>query len=413
MAVEIGTLPQPALQPEPISRSMVAALNFAAIAVFADLYTTQPILPILSRQFRVSPATAGLTISILVLMIALVSAPYGFLSDTLGRKPVMVTSCLLLVIPTALCAIAPSFRALMFLRALQGLLMPGVTAVAVAYLGDYYAGADLGPKVGGWIASSVAGGLTGRVLSGLIADWIHWRAPFIFFALWTLVAAIAMARALPPRRAGQTVELRLAYRGMFGHFKNPTLVGSFLIGAGVFFSVIGTFTYLPFYLTAPPFHLSVAAVSSIYLVYLAGVFTSLISGRLAWRFGGREVMGMGIAIAAVGVLTTRVPTVPTVLLGLVILCVGMFTVQATAPAFVNAHALVAKGAAGSLYVSFYYLGASFGSAIPGYAWQIWGWWGVVGTCLGALLISLLADVFLCGREKSARLPSRAPLEPLS
>jgi YNFM family putative membrane transporter len=123
-------------------------------------------------------------------------------------------------------------------------------------------------------------------------------------------------------------------------------------------------------------------------------------------------MGIGIAIAAVGVLTTRVPTVPTVLLGLVILCVGMFTVQATAPAFVNAHAMVAKGAAGSLYVSFYYLGASFGSAIPGYAWQIWGWWGVVGTCLAALSISLLADIFLCGREKSARLPSRAPFEPL-
>ncbi len=195
---------------------MVAALNFAAIVVFADLYTTQPILPILSRQFGVSPATAGLTISILVLMIALVSAPYGFLSDILGRKPVMVTSCLLLVIPTVLCAIAPSFRALMLLRALQGLLMPGVTAVAVAYLGDYYAGADLGPKVGGWIASSVAGGLCGRVLSGLIADWIHWRAPFVFFGLWTLVAAIVMARALPPRRRGQTVELRLAYRGMFG-----------------------------------------------------------------------------------------------------------------------------------------------------------------------------------------------------
>src|SRR5260370_262076 len=107
---------------------MVAVLNFAAIVVFADLYITQPILPILSREFRVSPATAGLTISILVLMIALVSAPYGFLSDILGRKPVMVTSCLLLVIPTVLCAIAPSFRALMLLRALQGLLMPGVTA---------------------------------------------------------------------------------------------------------------------------------------------------------------------------------------------------------------------------------------------------------------------------------------------
>jgi len=389
---------------------MVAVLNFAGIAVFADLYTTQPILPMLSREFNVAPATAGLTISVLVLMIALVSAPYGFLSDILGRKPVMVASCLLLVVPTMLCALAPSFKALMFLRALQGLLMPGVSAVAVAYLGDYYAGADLGPKVGGWIASSVVGGLSGRVLSGLIADWIHWRASFVFFGVWTLAAAIAMARVLPRRQAGETVALRLASRGMFGLLKNPTLVGSFIIGAGVFFSVIGTFTYLPFYLTAPPFRLSVAAISSIYLVYLAGVGTSLISGRLAWRFGGREVMGVGIGIAALGVLATTIPTVPAVLLGLIVLCVGMFTVQATAPAYVNAHAELAKGAAGSLYVSIYYLGASFGSSIPGYAWQIWGWWGVVWSCLGALLVSLLADIFLCGRTKRAPLPRRAPLE---
>ena len=403
-----------AVRPEPISRSMVAVLNFAGIAVFADLYTTQPILPMLSHEFGVSPATAGLTISVLVLMIAVVSAPYGFLSDIFGRKPVMVTSCLLLVVPTMLCALAPSFKALMFLRALQGLLMPGVSAVAVAYLGDYYAGADLGPKVGGWIASSVAGGLSGRVLSGLIADWIHWRASFVFFGLWTLVAAIAMARVLPRSQVGQTVSLRLANRGMFGHLKNPTLVGSFIIGAGVFFSVIGTFTYLPFYLTAPPFRLSVAAISSIYLVYLAGVGTSLISGRLAWRFGVREVMGVGIGIAALGVLATTIPTVAAVLLGLIVLCIGMFFVQATAPAYVNAHAEVAKGAAGSLYVSIYYLGAGLGSSIPGYAWQIWGWWGVVWSCLGALLVSLLADIFLCGRNKrGAHLPSRAPMEPLS
>src|SRR5260370_13191131 len=112
---------------------MVAVLNFAAIVVFADLYITQPILPILSREFGVSPATAGLTISILVLMIALVSAPYGFLSDILGRKPVLVTSCLLLVIPTVLSALARSFRALMLLRPPHALLMPACTATPSPY----------------------------------------------------------------------------------------------------------------------------------------------------------------------------------------------------------------------------------------------------------------------------------------
>jgi YNFM family putative membrane transporter len=76
------------------SLGTIKALNFATIAVYADLYITQPILPLLSKEFGVAPATAGLTISIVVLMIAFVSSTYGSLSDAVGRKPVMVTSCL-------------------------------------------------------------------------------------------------------------------------------------------------------------------------------------------------------------------------------------------------------------------------------------------------------------------------------
>ncbi len=394
-----GAVPSPA---EVFGRRRLAsavrislALNFAAIAVFADLYTTQPILPILSERFGVSAGTAGLTISVVVLMIALISAAYGFMSDILGRKPVMVAACVLLAVPTFLCAIAPTFKALLVFRALQGLLMPGVTAVAVAYLGDHYAGAELGPKVGGWIAASVAGGLTGRVGSGLIASWIHWRAPFLFFGVWTLVAALALGRMLPPQQAVQRVQLSLAYRGMFGHFRNRRLLGSFLIGGSVFFATIGVFTYLPYYLTAPPFRLSTAVISSIYLVYLAGVATSLITGRVARNASGRLVMGVGLAIAALGVLITEIRSVAAVLVGLVVLCIGMFAVQSTAPAFVNSNARVAKGGAGSLYTSFYYLGASVGSALPGYALQTWGWTGVVGTCIATLAIGFLADVILC------------------
>ena len=374
----------------------IGALNFATVAVYSDLYITQPILPLLSREFHVAPATAGLTISVVVLMIALVSSAYGSLSDAVGRKPVMVTSCVLLAVPTLLCALATSFHMLLVFRAFQGLLMPGVTAVAVAFIGDSFSEADLGPKVGGWIAASVAGGLLGRVLSGLLAAATNWRVPFLFFGFLTLVGAAAIGRGLPSGQGIPGVRLAHAYRGMFGHFRNRRLIGAFLIGGGVFFCFIGVFTYLPYYLTAAPFHLSTALVSSVYLVYIAGVFTSLASGRLSRRIGRRAVMAAGLAIASAGVLGTLVQTLPAIVVSLVVLCVGMFTVQSTAPAFVNANARGAKGAAGSLYVTFYYVGASLGSALPGFAWQAWGWPGVVASCITALLVGLLADGVLCG-----------------
>ncbi|MCA1581347.1 MAG: MFS transporter [Acidobacteria bacterium] len=376
------------------TRRASAALTLATVAVYADIYITQPILPVLSREFRVRPATAGLSISIVVLMIAIVSIPYGSLSDAVGRKPVMVTTLFLLGVPTLLCAVAPSFPVLVVFRGLQGALIPGVTAIAVAYLGDAYPVEELGPKVGGWIAASVAGGLIGRVVSGLLADWTNWRAPFLLFGVLTIAAAAGLARELP-RAPSRPARLALAGREITQHFSNRRLIGAFVIGGAVFFCFIGIFTYLPYYLTSPPFRLSTAFVSSIYLVYVAGIFTSIASGRLSRRFGGRRVMAVGLVIAALAVTGTLIRFVPAIIGSLVILCVGMFTVQSTAPAFVNSNARTGKGAAGALYVGFYYVGATFGSILPGLAWQAWGWPGVVSSCVTALAVGLLADGVLC------------------
>lgn len=378
-----------------VSRWALGALFFATVTVFADLYVTQPILPLLSREFGVPAPAAALTVSVVVLMMALVSNAWGPLADALGRKPVMVWSCALLALPTLLCAGAPTLRALVLLRAAQGILLPGVTAIAVAYLGDQFAGPKLGPVVGGWVAASVTGGLTGRVGSGWIASHLSWRAPFLVFGVVTLAGALGMACFLPPSPRGAAVSVRLAFRDMLAHLRHRRLVGGFLIGGSVFFGFIGIFTYLPYYLIAPPFGLSTASVSAIYLVYGAGVLTSVVVGRMSGRFGRRALMATGFLIAAGAATLSLVRSLPVVIVSLVVLCVGMFFVQGTAPAFVNATAREAKGGAGALYTTFYYLGASFGSVLPGYAWQAFGWPGVVATCLIAFGLGLVADLVLC------------------
>ena len=169
-----ATLPRAATTEQ--GRGALVALYFATVAVFADMYIAQPILPLLSREYGIAPATAGLSVSAVVISVALASSLYGPVSDALGRKPVMVVTALVLALPTFACALAPSFPLLLLFRAMQGVLIPGLTAVAVAYIGDAFAGAELGAAVGGYIAASVAGGLIGRVVSGLIADLFTWHA---------------------------------------------------------------------------------------------------------------------------------------------------------------------------------------------------------------------------------------------
>jgi YNFM family putative membrane transporter len=363
------------------------------------MYLTQPILPLLAQEFDVAPAVAGLSVSLVVFFIALSSTAYGPLSDKLGRKPVMVVSVALLALPTLLCAFAPTFGVLLVLRGLQGLCIPGLTAVAVAYLGDLVEPRALGGAVGGWIAANVAGGLLGRVASGLITDLWGWRAVFVCFGMLTFLAALGLAAALPRGARPGAASWRRAYGGMLRHLANARLLGAFLIGFALFFGFIGIFTYLPFYLTHEPFNVAPGLVALAYVSYLAGVIVSPLAGRLSTHVDRRLLIALGLLVANLGIGLTLIANLWVVGAGLFVLCSGMFTAQAVAPAFVNTAAREAKGGANALYLSFYYLGGTLGAVLPGLAWQAFGWSGVTATCAAAFGLALLSDWLLCGRRQ--------------
>jgi MFS transporter, YNFM family, putative membrane transport protein len=370
------------------------ALYAGTVAAYAAMYVTQPLLPELSRELAISPATAGLTVSAVVLFVALGSFVAGPLSDAVGRKRVMVGSLALLVIPTLACALSRDLRQLLAFRALQGLLIPGVTAVTVAWAGDHYAPRDLRAAVGGVIAASVAGGLWGRVASGLVAEHLGWRAAFLLSALVTALGALGMAVELPAGRGGGGA-WRGAFAGMLRHLGDRRLLGGFLLAFCLFFGFIAVFTYLPFRLAGPPWRLSTDAVASAYLVYLAGIATSPVAGRWAGKVEPWRLMLGGLALGVVGMGLTLVPSLPVIVGGLLVLVVGMFTAQALGPSYVNEVAREAKGGASALYLASYYAGGTLGSWLPGLAWESRGWPGVVAVAITALLLAMVAVAMLC------------------
>jgi len=397
----------PAVRTAPLAaeRRAVVAIAFAAIAVFADMYLTQPLLPDLGLEFDVSPAVAGATLSAVVLTIALTSSAYGPLADFLGRKRVMTGGCALLGLATLACAFAPNLAVLIILRALQGIFVPAVSAVAIAYLGDLRRKGDIGGVIGLYIAATVTGGMVGRVGSGLIADRWSWRGSFVAYAFLTLAAAAALALTLRERRvpAGRAMHtaFRDSYRAMVGHLGDARQVGAFIAGATLFFGFIGLFTYLPYLLTSPPYALSTGTVAWFYTSYLAGVFTAPVAGRLSARLPRRVLIAAGFAVALAGLALTALPSLAAIALGTVIVCVGMFTAQAIVPAYVNVTATVAKGSANALYQAFYYVGAIFGSTLPGIGWQRFGWMGVLATCGASMVVGLIAMLVLCQEEPLA------------
>ena len=185
---------------------------------------------------------------------------------------------------------------------------------------------------------------------------------------------------------------------MVGHFRDPRLIATFGVGFGVLFCFVTLFTYINFYLAAPPFNFSSAGLGAIFVVYLFGIFITPLVGRLIRSLGRQLLVIIAIGLWAAGILLTLFPFVPMIGAGLVFAACTGFICQATSTGFVAYAATRARSSAVGLYVTFYYLGGTVGGVIGGLAWHIGGWpacvalvW-VVLAIMGAVVLRFWREV---------------------
>ncbi len=379
-----------------------AALIYSSVvAAFVAMYLPQPILPVLAREFDASASTASLAVSALILGLAAASLVWGPISDRWGRKPVMVGCALALVVPSLLCALAPTLWSLVLLRFWQGVLLPGLTAVSVAYIAEEFEPEHVSTLLGGYIAATVSGGLLSRVLAGAVTEVADWRYAFALSALLFLLVGLLLVRLPASRRFEASTGLGEAFRGMAHHLANARLLGGFAVGFGLFFAFLAVFTYLPFYLERPPFAFSPLQIGLMYMAYAAGVVSSPLAGVLAGRLGRPWVMRLGLAVAVAANLLTLVPETAWLVFALLLLCFGNFSAQGVATSYVATQAARGRGSATSLYLFAYYLGGSLGAYVPGLLWPHYGWHAVLALSLLALVGALAAATWLCREDPPA------------
>jgi predicted MFS family arabinose efflux permease len=376
------------------------AIVFAGFAAFLNLYAPQAVLPMLGADFGAGPAEIGLAMTATTLAIALVAPFVGAIADILGRKRVIVTAMLALVIPTLVIAWAPNLEIVLAARFAQGLVLPPIFAVVITYIGEEWPPLEATTITGIYFSASSVGGFFGRFATGIIADWIGWREAFLFNAALALICAGVVAALLwPERRFVRATDLKAAFRQMPGHLRNPGLVGTYAIGFGVLFSFIAAFTYINFLLAAPPFNLSAAFLGSIFIVYLTGSVLTPWTGRLVQRFGRRNLVLGLIGLWTCGLLLTLVPSLPVIIAGLTLFAATGFLCQSCSTSYV---ALTAKGSpstAVGLYVTSYYIGGSAGAALGGIAWNLGGWDAVVALIAIVLVAMAVIVAMVWEREK--------------
>lgn len=350
------------------------------------MYATQPLLPMLRGEFHVGEAAVGATITVLTFACALAAPFVGPLADAFGRKRVIVGAILGLALVTFGAATASTLHTLLVWRAVQGLFMPAVFAVTLAYIAEEFPPQIGGRVVGGYIGGNVLGGFLGRYISALVGAHGGWQQAFVVLGVLNLAGGAFVWWALPRstrfRRQGSAKE---AVRAMGRFVRNPVLLSIYFVGGSVLFTLVAAFTFATYHLAAPPFDLGTVALGNVFAVYLAGVVATPIAGRLIDRIGHRRAAVVAIAASAAGILLTLVPTVFTIVAGLAVMSTGVFAAQAASQGFIGVVARERRSTAAALYLTVYYGGGGLGAMLPAIVWSRGGWPATVALILAVQL----------------------------
>jgi len=378
------------------------ALFIASFITFANVHLTQPLLPVLAEEFGVSPAAASLTVTVTIFSIGFALLIYGPISDAVGRRPVMLWTMLLGVLPALLAPLVTTFNQLILIRIAQGLLLAGLPSVAMAYLGEEISPRALGLALGLYISGNSIGGMSGRIVSGTVAEAYSWQAAFVVLGLIGLSGVLLFYFLLPPSHhfVPRPAGLRSGAAAMLEHLGNVTLLKAYGIAFLLMFSFMGVFNYITFRLSGPPYNLSPAALGWLFLAYLAGTVSSTLTGRIVDTAGHRTGAVLGVSIALTGVALMFAPALWIIIIGLVVFCFGFFAAHTTASAWVNSNTDQSRASAAGLYLIFFYAGGSFGSTGLGFFWHSWGWPGVTAGVSAALAAAFLCGIVMHGAKKN-------------
>ncbi len=371
-------------------RFAVAAAGFST---FLHLYAPQALLPELAREFGVSAAQISVMITASTLAIALTAPFTGAAADVLGRKRLIMAAMFAVTVPVLMETVATAPGTLIFWRFIEGLLLPPIFTVVLAYVGDEWPPAEVVGVAGLYVSASSLGGFCGRLIPGIVGDVAGWRYAFLAIAAIGLAGAIVVAAKLPKEKRFVRSDGFLASgRQMLRHLGNLQLVATCVVGFGVLFNFIAIFTYVSFRLAAPPYNFTPSLLGAVFFTYLVGAVATPWTGRVVMRYGRRALMIGVISVWLVGLALLLASPLALILIGLS-LCAGCgMLCQATSTGYVTASANEGRSSAIGLYVSSFYTGGSVGGVAAGALWSAAGWWGVVA--LSAAVVAMMGMIVI-------------------
>lgn len=375
--------------------TLLLKLTIAMIGMFAFLqvYSIQAILPTLIQAFHATEVQAGLAVGMTVTAIAVMSPFMGMLSDAIGRK-IFVVGCLFLIaIPTALMGFGESIFHIQALRFLQGLFVPGITVVTIAYISEEFSD-HIATMMSMYVSGTVLGGFSGRFIIGYLDSLIGWQNGYKVMAALMILGAIWALKTLPASKNFViSGNFKSSLNILFRHTKNPYVISACLLGACVLFSLVGIFTFINLHLAHAPYYLSSAQLANIFAVYLIGMVITPLSTRLIGKYGTARTLISAVILSMMGVLTVLSTPLWLIIIGLTIMSTGVFIAQTATISYISTHVNEGRSLASGLYYMCYYAGGSIGAWACGIAFKGHNWLGVC-IIVGVIQILALTVIYL-------------------
>ena len=363
------------------------AVATAGFTAFVNLYSPQALLPKLAGEFGVGAGAISGLMTASTAAIAL-SAPFtGALADVLGRKRLITAAMFAITVPTLIMTFATTVPQLVVWRFVQGLLVPPIFTITVAYIGDEWPPRDVARVAGIYVTGASIGGFSGRFIPGVLTDIIGWRPAIAVVAAITLVTAVIVSLTLPrERQFVRSGGLLMSLTQMLRHFRDRRLVATYAIGFGVLFNFIAAFTFVSFHLAGPPYNFSPTMLGALFFTYLVSSPLLPWSGRAVALFGRRRFVLAMIALWIVGALLLLAPPVTVIVAGLTLCAVCGMLCQTISTGYVTLTAKEGRSSAVGLYASIFYIGGSAGAFLTGIAWATAGWSGCVAVIVAMQLV---------------------------
>ena len=370
--------------------AILLSLFLAGFAVFSSLYCVQPMMPFLAKFFQVTPTHSSFPLSFSTIALALGLLFAGLISDRYGRKQIMAISLFSTATLLLISSFLPYWELFLATRMMVGLAVSGVASVAMTYIGEEISQKDVGFAMGLYISGTAIGGMGGRLIAGVLLDYISWQTATMIIGLLNLIIAIVFYIALPASKhfTAYPIQLSRFIESFKKNLSDPKLRLLFIEGFILMGCFVTVFNYMSYHLLEKPFQLSQTWIGLISIAYLSGIYSSPRAASWSRKFGRGQVLIAMFSTMIIGLWITLIPSLWAILIGLLIFTFSFFAAHSTSSSWVSVQSLQYRAVGSSLYLFCYYLGSSILGSSSGMVWENYGWSGLTVTITGVLCLGL-------------------------